>query len=254
MSATQTPQILQMIDAWFEEAERACTVASPTDDRYAASLSAVLLATVHTYSHAAALLLDNGLRLPAMVLLRTVAEAYVKFLWCTDSNDNNETQTRHRKWQKSSCKDWIKTLDDLINRSHLSGAQADRQLKDYRDAISEYQRLNLGTIKCMPPVTGTGGLFEQLPKGSITDLFAIIYGSSCAAVHIDTMVQSKLVTRKPGCMEITSDLPDDPSWKSCCLALAHEFLLAVYKTLGLDTLLLCERYAQAMSLFPKEAC
>jgi hypothetical protein len=176
VSAGQTPQILGTIDAWFGEAKRASTEASPREDRHAAVLSGVLLAIVHTYSRAAALLFDNGLRLPAVVLLRTIAEIYVKFRWCTDTNDDNETKTRHRRWQKSSCTDSLKTLDDLINRSHLFGAEADKQLRDYRNAISDHLRLDLDTIKCMPVVTGAGQLFERLPKEPTTDLFAIRYG------------------------------------------------------------------------------
>ncbi|RKY06401.1 MAG: hypothetical protein DRP56_07485 [Planctomycetota bacterium] len=219
-----------VIGKWFESTQVLITDASSNDKSFKLRFDAIAEQIMKKYCLATALLFDEGFKLPAMALMRIVSEFFVKYLWCINTDKEDEICNRLQRWDKTSGKKKLKLYDGLL------GLEAGVLKKEDLEKLAELKEkveknLNDNAEKEMPPVTGRSGLFESTSKVFGTNVGLLLYSQYCSAVHIDTSILSDLILESDGLnLSVNEDINENmKELKKRCLNFAYMFLLVVHK-------------------------
>jgi len=179
-------EIEKTINRWFQQRQELISKASIHDKSFTLSFCAVSVPIMKTYCSAAGLLLDKDFKLPTIPLLRAISEFFIKFIWCVNTEDENEVKKRAARWEKSTATEKLKLLNSLLANSSILASE---ELPKLRKIKADTQKnLDSNKNKLMPKVTGAGSLFEQCLNVFGADVSGILYRQFCGAVHIDTSI------------------------------------------------------------------
>ena len=197
-------EIEKTINKWFEEVfEKLIDLEDePFVDSYVRSTTRILF----NYHIAAIYLIRKELRLPAMALLRIMTELVMKFIWCFYNTTNyQEVKLKFQRWAKTAGKRKIKLLNDFIETNRTSDEIKSKFIKDIQKIEDELSNFD-NSVKCMPQMTGDGGLFDQLSIVFGGNISALTYSQFCKAIHIDTSVLACCIERNGSSLTYTGDL------------------------------------------------
>lgn len=235
------------IDRWFSETEAAfgeVHTDSPID-----FLCCSVTAIAHNYCSAALLLLNNGHRLPAMALLRVLAELAFRLVWClySDNPQNESCEVRIERWQKTSLKERKKFVQKMIE-SNISSAEEingfRKELETLEQTINQIQRKQLGNFF---------ELLRDLPEPYKRDMYPRLYNNFNWAIHPDFLLLGRLVKQNADSHIVVSDIDDDPTvLKIYCLTMAFNILAVVRKNYKWDYDTIKTEYLKIKKDFSKE--
>jgi hypothetical protein len=235
------------IDRWFSETEAAFKKLHT--DRPVDFLCCSVTAIAHNYCSAALLLLNNGHRLPAMALLRVLAELAFRLVWCLYSgNPQNEScEVRIERWQKTSLKERKKFVQRMIE-SNISSAE---EINGFRKELETLKRM-INQIQQKP----IGNFFEMLrdlPKPYKMDMYPRLYNNFNWAIRPDFLLLRRLVKQNANSHIVVSDIDDDPTvLKIYCLTMALNILAVVRKNYEWDYDTIKTEYRKIKKDFSKE--
>jgi hypothetical protein len=220
-------EIEKTIKKWFEEVfdKLVDLDDEPFIDSYVRSTTSILF----NYHIATIYLIRKELRLPAMALLRIMTEMVMKFIWCFYNTTNyQEVRLNFQRWAKTAGKRKIKLLNDFIESNRTLDETKSKFIKDVQkieDILSNFDN----SVKCMPQMTGDGGLFDQLSAVFGGNISASSYSQFCQAIHIDTSVLACCIERNGSTLTYTGDLDfklDD--LLNHCLSNAYMFMKTLH--------------------------
>ena len=220
-------EIEKTIKKWFEEVlEKLVDLDDePFIDSYVRSTTGILF----NYNIATIYLIRKELRLPAMALLRIMTELVMKFIWCFYNTTNyQEVKLKFQRWAKTAGKRKIKLLNDFIETNRTSDEIKSKFIKDIQKIEDELSNFD-NSVKCMPQMTGDGGLFDQLSIVFGGNISTLTYIQFCKAIHIDTSVLACCIERNESSLTYMGDLNiklDD--LLNHCLSNAYMFVKALH--------------------------
>ena len=218
------------INEWFENTQNLIAEVSSRDGGFSLTFCAIAVPVMKTYCRAAALLLDEGFKLPAMALIRIISEFFIKFLWCVSPDDENEIRNRLQRWDKTAGKEKLRLYKGLLELEEGVLNQEDfAKVNDSKEKVEKDFDKN-GAAE-MPRITGKGGLFEGTSKVFGVDVSAILYSQYCSAVHVDTSILCGLKKEhgEQG-WQIRDDIDESlAELKKRCVNFVYMFLLVVHK-------------------------
>ncbi|MBN1805804.1 MAG: hypothetical protein JW837_11170 [Sedimentisphaerales bacterium] len=183
--------------------------------------------TIDNYLNSALLILNNGNRLPAMALLRSVGELATRIIYCLMAKDSTEQNVRVQRWEKHSLQERKRLYEKFLKRYEQNQNQS---------KIEEMQRWIDQTEDKIKKIKIRG-----LPKNQ--DIFLEVFDEKhpvgqegfyhiyLCAIHVDLETLNK--TMQNG--EYTGDWEYDIEvLKYECLTLLYFFLREVYKNYELN--------------------
>ena len=214
---------------WFEEvAARMHKDARPTtpEDR----LLFCVFPLAYNYCSAIFRLIEADHKLPAMALLRVLAELTLRVMWCLyENNPEGERPTvRIMRWLKTACGEEIKRLQRMLP----SAGEEGRERIERQIALLETEKKK---TSCQ-----TRALYNELDK--LPDLvkhklYPLLYGSFNRAIHPDPVLFADL-TKPQGDELVFLRDPDKPSahvLRICAMTNAYHLLSIVYFHYGWDS-------------------
>lgn len=174
----------------------------------------IVLDGAEYYCNAILILLNKNYVFPAKALMRCLCELTVKLMWCLQCpDDTDEEQDRKtvnekiRRWEKSTCAQNIKVLEELKSVQPQNN-EIDAQLKKLRE-----EKGNLG-VKEMPKYAQ---LLKYLPHDFWSKVSPALYKNFNNAVHLDTNSLGEIYLYNNKANVNNSDII---RLKDCCLLLA----------------------------------
>lgn len=241
-------EISKIINRWFENVKQQVSEKSVKNKTFTFSFCSVSLPVMQIYCSASGFLLDNNYKLPAMALFRIISDFFIKFLWCINTDNEDETRKRVYRWEKTSAKEKLRLLDNLLIYSkELKPFDVDK-LNKLKITVKQDAKNN--PHKAMPAVTGKGSMFEQTSNVFGADVSALLYRQFCSAVHIDTSIFRGLMNNKQGTFIIRGDIDEGINeLKKRCLNFAYMFFELLNRKTSIDIVTIKEDYENAIGLF-----
>jgi hypothetical protein len=199
--------IEEIVTEWFGETAAEMNKRSKGEDA-AKNLCSSVLPVVHNYSSATFVLLRDNRKLPAMALIRVLAELTFRLIWCLSSGKNKEEiGVRIKRWWKESYIQEKRVLEKCINSLDKSrSVQMEKRIKwldseilkiSYKSAGDLYGSLNDLTVD-----ESIG--FRKVPSWK-NDLYPKLYSVFNQAIHPDLTLLSKLTKRRGDILEFHED-------------------------------------------------
>ena len=210
------------IDRWFNETEAAFKgvhTANAVD-----FLCCSVTALSHKYCSAVLLLLNNGHRLPAMALLRVLAELAFKLIWClySDNQQKESCEVRINRWRKKALSDRKKFVKRMIE----SNVCSDEEVNGFKKELEKLEQ-KIGQIP-HEPIGNFYNSLGDLPEPYRRDLYPRLYNICNWAIHIDFWLLERLVKQNAESNIVVSDIDEDPDvLKIYCLTMAFNILAVV---------------------------
>lgn len=233
----------ETIIKWFKEASAKLSNSNSgrMADRYICSILTIL----QHYQMAAISLINGDFKLPPMALLRAMYELVMKFIWCLQgTSEYKDVENRFLRWGKTTLNERIKSLNGFLESDDVPAeARADIQqsLKQMRDDFSKLP----SDIKCMPQMTGPGGLYDQIQGVFDADISTLSYRQLCHATHIDTFVLANCIKKTDSSTHYTGDLDlDCNELLNHCLTNAWMFMKIIHTFYGWNQQQLDEDYSR----------
>ncbi len=216
-------------DKWFEE-----TVSRINNDVKHDTLEDNLLSSVipvaYNYCKAVFLLADATHKLPAMALLRVLAELTIRVMWCLyeDNSKKEAPCVRIMRWLKTTCEEEIKHLKKIP-------PSADREeTARMKDAMTSLQ--SEIDKNPHPPVGPLYNSLDELPPQVKADLYPLLYSRFNRAIHPDLKLFGALV-RQEGNERMFLRDPEKPTTgtlKIYAMTDAYDLLSIVHFHYGWD--------------------
>lgn len=179
------------IEKWFVETVEDINAKVETDTGVD-NLCSSIVPLAHNYCTAVLLLLNNGRRLPAMALLRVLAELAFRCIWCLyeDNPEDEPASVRVERWLKRSYRERISLIRRMIRSSTVP--KCDKKV---------FGREMEGLTQLMEiiPHRSAGNLFkslEELPPAYGEELYPCLYSTFNRAVHPDILLLGDMVKEK----------------------------------------------------------
>ncbi len=240
-------EISKLINRWFKNVKQQVTEKSAKNTTFTFTSCSVSLPVMQIYCSASGFLLDNNYKLPAVALLRIISEFFIKFLWCMNTNNEDETRKRLHRWEKTTANEKLRLLDNLLKYSKKLKPFDVNKLKKQKVRVKQEAKNN--PQKAMPTVTGNGGIFEQTSNVFGADVSALLYGQFCTAVHTDTSILCGLMNNEQGALIIRDDIDEGINeLKKNCLNFAYMFFEILNKKTYIDIVTIKEDYENAIDL------
>lgn len=244
-------QIDNAIDRWFRETETAfnnVNMDSPVD-----YLCRSAIALSHNYCSAVLLLLNNGYKLPAMALLRTLAELFIRLTWCLSSdNQQNESQeVRIKRWTKRSLEKRRTFIKDMIDNS-ISSAE---EIKGYKTELKKLeQMISKIQYKSLPPLFKLLSDFnDKLQKCFEKDVYPNFYSVFNAAIHPDILLFDYLAVQNANSNTVMWDIKEKTAvLKSYCLDIAFYIVGRIRQNYKWDYNAIKAEHLKIKKDFPEE--
>lgn len=178
-------EIDETINKWFEEMAFKINAEIKTDTSVD-NLFSSIIPLAHNYCNAVLLLASNERRLPAMALLRVLAELALRVIWCLyEDNPLKETvDVRIERWLKESYKQRKRNLKKRL-------LVADTKEKKNIENEIKYLESEIEKI----PYKFAGDLYNSLadlPPDYKNKIYPLLYGTFNQAIHPDLLVLRKL--------------------------------------------------------------
>jgi hypothetical protein len=240
-------QIENALDEWFRETEAAfkkVDTHSPVD-----SLCCSITAVAHNYCSAILSLLNRGHRLPAMALLRVLAELAFRLIWClyTDNPQKESCEVRIKRWLKAALLERKKFVKRMSESNLCSG----EEVNAFKRELEELEQ-NIGQI----PHKAIGNFYNSLrdlPEPYRVDLYPRLYSIYNWGIHPDCLVLMRLVKQNAESNIVVSDVDEDPGvLKIYCLTMAFNILAVVRKNYGWDYDTIKREYLEIKKDFSKK--
>jgi hypothetical protein len=231
-------EIDRTISKWFREtADKMNTVSKPDEPAY--DLCSTVLPLSHNYSDAILLLINKGKKLPAMALIRVLAELTLRFIWCLFPNERSEdVDTRIRRWLKESH---IQEKRNLKKISPLANPQKrrkiDARIKSLDNKINVILHKSAGdlygSLEDLVPTNSRAG--KKFPSWK-ADVYPLLYTPFNMAVHPDFTLFSYLVKETANKRHFCGDLvaQDTNELKICCMRLIFDIIATIYSVYKWD--------------------
>jgi hypothetical protein len=235
------------IDRWFSETEAAFKKVhtdNPVD-----FLCCSVTAVAHNYCSSALSLLNNGHRLPAMALLRVLADLAFRLVWClySDNPQKESREIRIERWLKTSLSERKKFVQRRIE-SNISSVE---EINGFKKELETLERM-INQIQRKP----MGNFFEllrDLPEPYKKDMYPRLYNIFNWAIHPDFLLLERLVRQNANSHIIVSDIDEDPTvLKIYCLTMAFNILAVVRKNYEWDYDTIKTEYLKIKKDFSKE--
>lgn len=238
-------EISIIINRWFKNVKQQVTEKSAKNTTFTFTFCSVSLPVMQIYCSASAFLLDNNYKLPAVALLRIISEFFIKFLWCMNTNNENETRKRMLRWEKTTANLKLKLLDGLLKCSNKLKPYDVNKLKKQKIRVQQDAKNN--PHKAMPTVTGNNSIFEQTSNVFGADVSALLYGQLCTAVHVDSSILCGLMNNVQGALIIRDDIDEEINeLKKICLNFAYMFFKILNRKMSIDIVTIKEDYENAI--------
>lgn len=178
-----------VINQWFQETVNKINKEIKTDT-LEDILCPGILPLAHKYCCAALTLLNNGFKLPAMALIRILAEITFRLCWCgyKDNPQKESPDVRIQRWLKESYRQQKKHLKKLLPSANCCQAKNINKEIAYLD--SEINKI---------PHKSAGDLYNSLndlnipPLNVKDELYTLLYSPFNKAIHPDLLLLSILV-------------------------------------------------------------
>jgi len=200
-SAYMEDQIAQVTNSWFDK------TASDIND-YVKGDSSVdhllsgMVPLAHNYCNAVFDLARLGRRLPAMALLRVLAELALRTIWCMYKDNPKEELPEDRilRWLKTTNEEEVKFL------KRIQPTETAENQKKIEESISYLE----SELKKMAH-KGTGPLYnslDDLPEPYKKQFYPLLYGRFNQAIHPNLKTLGSLVKREEGKYVLLTDLEE----------------------------------------------
>lgn len=222
-------RIEKVIDQWFRETEEAFKnvhTANPID-----ILCTSVTALTHNYCSATLSLLNKGHRLPAMALLRVLAELAFRLVWCLyEDNPREEScDVRIKRWLKTGFLERKKYVQRKLESNIISAKETD----GFRKELEELEK-KIGQV----PHSRIGNFYDSLrdlPEPYRKDLYPLLYNIYNWGIHPDFLLLTQLVKLDAESNIVVSDIDENPTvLKIYCLTLAYNILFVVRRNYEWD--------------------
>jgi hypothetical protein len=197
-------EIDTIIDKWFQETVDMINKEVKTNTAEDVLCSSALPIS-HRYCCATLTLLNSGFRLPAMALIRILAETVFRLAWClhVDNPQNELVEVRIQRWLKESYKERKKHLKKLLPSSNC--CQAIKINKEISYLENEIKKIPYGFA---------GSLYNSLqdlnksPLNLRDKLYPLLYGNFNKAIHPDLLLLTSLVKKDENKITYSGDFND----------------------------------------------
>ncbi len=240
-------QIDNVIDRWFRETEadfEGVHTDSPVD-----FLCCSITAVAHNYCSATLSLLNKGHRLPAMALLRVLAELAFRLLWClySDNPQRESCDVRIKRWLKTGFLERKKYVQRKLESNTISAEERG----GFRKELEELER-KIGQI----PYERIGNFYNSLgdlPEPYRKDLYPPLYNIYNWGIHPDFLLLTQLVKQNAESNIVVSDIDENPTvLKIYCLTMAFNIISVVRLNYQWDYNAIKTEYLKIKKDFSKE--
>jgi len=226
-------EISKILIRWFEDVKQQISEKSSKNKTFTFSFCSVSLPIMQIYCSASGFLLDNNYKLPAIALFRTISDFFIKFIWCINTDNEDETRKKMYRWEKTSANEKLRLIDNLLISSEELKPSDVKKLNKFKITVKNNVKNN--PHKAMPAVTGKGSIFEQTSNVFGADVSALLYRQFCSAVHIDTSIFRGLMNNKQGTFIIRDDIDEGINeLKKRCLNFAYMYFVILNKKMSID--------------------
>jgi len=231
-------EIDEALEKWFKDTASAINVAnSPNKPKY--NLCAGILPLARNYSNAVTTLLNNGFRLPAMALIRILAELTLRTVWCFFPNSQDENDdVRIERWLKESYRQRKRCLEKYLisaNEKDLDSIEA--EVKFLEDKIKKIPYKFAGDIygsleSLLTMYSGDEG--KELSWKD--DLYPILYTNFNQSIHLDLVVLLRLINLNGNKYTFFGDYRDMDinTLKIYCMSCVFNIIAVTRSIYGLD--------------------
>lgn len=235
------------IDKWFCETE--ASFKKVHTDKPVDYLCCCATALSHNYCSASLLLLNNGHRLPAMALLRVLAELAFRLIWClySDNPQKESCEVRIERWQKTSLNERKKFVKRMSESNVCSG----KEVNGFKKELGELEQ-KIGQIP-HEPIGNFYNSLHDLPEPYRMDLYPRLYNIYNWGIHPDFLLLTRLVKQNAESNIVVSDTDEDPAvLKIYCLTMAYNILFVVRRNYEWDCNTIKTEYLKIKKDFSKE--
>lgn len=212
-------KIDRTVNKWFEET----LTQIKANVRQIRQLDCLLIGVLHCarkYCNGIMLLLNNEHKMPAAALLRILCELYANLLWCFKVSDregkaadDNAIYKRFRRWDYKGVIEHEKMLGNVSKVASGDYKQEiDKALNELEKGKAEFKNQ---CIRCMPD---TAGIFRELRKDWVAEVYPRIYQYYSGAIHWDMKLIREMVQYHDHGGKIRC-FSDPPSYKTSELLL-----------------------------------
>lgn len=189
---------------WFEET---VSKVNDNDKDYKGAPVDILLSSIvpvaHNYCNAVFVLANAGHRLPAMALLRILAELALRTIWCMykDNPKKESPEVRILRWLKETNKEEIKLLKKVLPSAEPENAADIQQTIAYLQSEIDKN-----------PHPGVGPFYnslDELPSPYKKDIYPILYGAFNHAIHPNLKLFADLIRQEGNKLTFLPDRDGD---------------------------------------------
>lgn len=188
-----------------------------------------VIPVAHTYCMAALELADNGYVLPAMALLRVLAELTYRTIWCLGET-SEKPKVKIERWLKHSYNKRKELLEDMVKNEGVP----DNDKEQFRQEIATMTE-EIGQIHHKPSGS-IARCVKELPVIA-QDLFAHLYSTMHRAIHPDLIVLGDTIKQEGDELFSLGDWKHIPKATLArnCIHLAFQLAVHVQAYQELDT-------------------
>jgi len=191
-------EIDKTIDKWFKDTASALNTTIMTNEpEY--NLCAGVLPLARNYSNAAIQLLNNGFKLPAMALIRILAELTLRIFWCFSPNSQDENpNVKIERWLKESYRQRKRCLEKyLISADKKERDKIENEVKYLRGEIEKIPYNSAGDLYGSLQSLVNNDSSDEEKNLSLKDaLYPILYANFNQSIHPDLLVLLNLIELK----------------------------------------------------------
>ena len=216
-------------DKWFEEAvTRMNRDVKP--DTLENNLLFSIVPVAYNYCKGVFLLTDADHKLPAMALLRVLAELTLRVMWCLyEDNPKRETSAvRIKRWWKTTCEEEVKHLKKILPSAGPAEA------KRIEQAVARFQdEIDQNPHRAVGPFYNSLG---ELPPEIKDHLYPLLYSPFNQAIHPDLRLFVDLVRQEGNERTFLPDLekPSSGAIKIYAMTSVYDLLSIVHFHHGWD--------------------
>lgn len=244
------------IDQWFRETvDKINTESKPVEPVY--DLCSTVIPLAHNYCDAILLLLNKQKKLPAIALIRVIAELTLRFIWCLHPNTQGEDiDTRIQRWKKESYKQAKRNLEKRLPSADVEEKNTiGSHIECLNNEISQIPHKCAGDLygsleTLVVSGSGTGGKCLSWKD----DLYPLLYTPFNMAIHPDYSL-FRLLEKQEGHIKTFSgdlDTADINVLKIYCMSCVFNIIAATRIVYEWDYQSIKEEYLSIKKQFKKQ--
>lgn len=226
-------EVASMVDKWLLKETHDKLVDAGLEDTPINNLCLSVIPVAHTYCRAILQLArpnaspNENCILPAMGLLRVLAELTLRTCWCLVEPEPDVKVTR---WLKQSYIERTKFLERMVMVCTIPDKDKEECLKEIKD-LTRY-------IDSIPhePAGGLWSCVKELPE-VYKDIYRLLYGVMHRGIHPDILVLGDTLRQEGAEMMSLGDfghIPSNVLWKHC-LNIVYELVVNIQTHYKWDT-------------------